>query len=146
MKQQKSAALGFAKTGLAVSVALVTSAAAPAFAQLEEVLVTAQKREQSVQDVPSSVAAFSEDMLEKSQTRNFDDLSQIASGIEITASGDGFGSIIKIRGVGNNSFVPAIRPANFSAFFLNRSPCFRDIKYDHFSHLHLIATCNYTGI
>lgn len=111
MKQKKSAPLSFAKTGIAIAVALVTSAATPAFAQLEEVIVTAQKRQQTVQDVPSSVAAFSEDMLAKSQTRNFDDLSQIASGIEITASGDGFGSIIKIRGVGNNAFAPSIRPA-----------------------------------
>ena len=81
------------------------------FAQLEEVLVTAQKRTQTVQDVPSSVAAFSEEMLDKSNTRNFGDLGKIASGLTMTPSGDGFGSIIKIRGVGNNAFAPAIRPS-----------------------------------
>jgi len=109
MIQIKSTPLLFAKTGIAAAIAVASSTAS--YAQLEEVLVTAQKRQQTVQDVPSSVAAFNEDMLTKSQTRNFDDLSQIASGMEITASGDGFGSIIKIRGVGNNSFAPAIRPA-----------------------------------
>ncbi|MEH6569747.1 MAG: TonB-dependent receptor, partial [Halioglobus sp.] len=111
MKQLKPAPLSFARTGIALSVALVTSTATPAFAQLEEVVVTAQKREQSVQDVPSSVAAFSEDMLDKSNTRNFGDLGNIASGLTITPSADGFGSVIKIRGVGNNAFAPAIRPA-----------------------------------
>ncbi len=109
MKATKPAQTLISKTAIAVAVAVASTTTA--YAQLEEVLVTAQKREQSVQDVPSSVAAFSEDMLEKSQTRNFDDLSQIASGMEITPSGDGFGSIIKIRGVGNNAFAPSIRPA-----------------------------------
>ncbi len=103
-----------------LAAALGTVMAPGAMAQLEEVIVTAQKREQSVQDVPGSVAAFSEEMLEKSQTRNFDDLSQIASGIEVTPSSDGFGSVIKIRGVGNNAFAPSIRPA--VGIFLDEIP------------------------
>ncbi|MEH6583136.1 MAG: TonB-dependent receptor [Halioglobus sp.] len=107
MKQLAPAPLLLARTAIAVAVATAT----PAFAQLEEVVVTAQKREQSVQDVPSSVAAFSEDMLDKSNTRNFGDLGNIASGLTMTPSADGFGSVIKIRGVGNNSFAPSIRPA-----------------------------------
>ncbi|MBA6412270.1 hypothetical protein H2508_04015 [Parahaliea sp. F7430] len=45
--------------------------AAPVNAQLEEVLVTAQKRTQTIQDVPSSVSAISADMLEKTNTRDF---------------------------------------------------------------------------
>jgi len=98
------------KTAMATAIALLTS---PVMAQmqLEEVIVTAQKRVQSVQDVPSSVAAFSEEMLDKSNSRNFSDLGNIASGLTITPSADGFGSIIKIRGVGNNAFAPSIRPA-----------------------------------
>lgn len=39
--------------------------AAPAIAMLEEVIVTAQKRAESVQDVPISIQAFSGDQLEK---------------------------------------------------------------------------------
>jgi iron complex outermembrane recepter protein len=96
------------KTLLAAALATATT---PALAQLEEVIVTAQKREQTVQDVPSSVAAFSAEMLEKTNSRNFSDLGKIASGLTLTPSPDGFGAIIKIRGVGNNAFAPAIRPA-----------------------------------
>ena len=98
------------KTAIATAIALLT---APVMAQmqLEEVVVTAQKREQTLQDVPGSVSAFSEEMLSKSNTRNFGDLGQITSGMTITPSPDGFSSIIKIRGVGNNAFAPAIRPA-----------------------------------
>jgi len=95
----------------ALSAALSATLAAPVSAQLEEVLVTAQKRTQTVQDVPSSVSALSADMLAKTNTRDFSDLNKIASGITVTGGADGFGKVIRIRGVGTNSFVPAIRPA-----------------------------------
>lgn len=36
---------------------------------LEEVIVTAQKREQSLQDVPIAVAAFSNEMLQKQASK-----------------------------------------------------------------------------
>jgi iron complex outermembrane receptor protein len=87
------------------------SASAQADLVLEEVIVTAQKREQTVQDVPSSVNAFTEEMLSKSNTRSFSDLNNIASGVTITGGPGGFGQVIRIRGVGTNAFVPAIRPA-----------------------------------
>ena len=78
---------------------------------LEEVIVTAQKRQQTIQDVPASVAAISAEMLEQTNTTNFTDLSKITSGVNIDGGQDGFGAIIRIRGAGNNSFAPAIRPS-----------------------------------
>jgi len=107
------------KTAMATAIALITT---PVMAQmqLEEVIVTAQKRQQTIQDVPSSVAAISEEMLEKTNSREFSDLNNITSGITITGGADGFGKVIRIRGVGTNSFVPAIRPA--VGIFLNEVP------------------------
>ena len=96
----------------AIASALVM--ASPAFGQqamLEEVIVTAQKRQQTIQDVPASVAAISAEMLEQTNTTNFTDLGKITSGVNINGGQDGFGGIIRIRGVGNNSFAPAIRPS-----------------------------------
>ena len=87
---------------------------------MEEVLVTAQKREQSLQDVPASVAAISEELLEKTVTNNFGDLTNITSGINIQAGADGFGNNMRIRGAGTNAFVPAIRPS--LGIFLNEIP------------------------
>ena len=109
------------KTALAAALA---AAALPTLAQeqlaLEEVVVTAQKREQSLQDIPGSVAAFSEQMLSDSNTRQFSDLNNIASGITITGDADGFGGIIRIRGVGGNAFAPIIRPS--VGIFLDEVP------------------------
>ena len=88
--------------------------------QLEEVIVTAQKRQQTLQDVPVSVAVIGSDDLQKTVTNNFNDLAKITSGIALTGGQDGFGKIIRIRGVGTNAFVPSIRPA--VGIFLNEIP------------------------
>jgi len=56
---------------LAVSASSLALAAVPAFAQdstvIEELVVTAQKKEESIQDVPIAVSAFSQDALAKSK-------------------------------------------------------------------------------
>ena len=43
-------------------------------AQLEEVVVTAQKREQSLQDVPSSITAIGGDRIQDAAINSFNDL------------------------------------------------------------------------
>ena len=54
------------RTTLATAVAAVAlSLPMTAFAQLEEVIVTAQKRSESLQDVPISIDAFSGDELQE---------------------------------------------------------------------------------
>ena len=88
--------------------------------QLEEVLVTAQKRQQTLQDVPVSVAVIGSDDLQKTVTNNFNDLAKITSGVSLIGGQDGFNKVIRIRGVGANTFVPAIRPA--VGIFLNEIP------------------------
>ena len=110
MKTTTCIPLKVRKTAIAASLLM----AMPVMGQqlmLEEVIVTAQKREQTIQDVPASVAAISSEMLERTNTTNFTDLGKITSGVTINGGQDGFGNIIRIRGVGNNSFAPAIRPA-----------------------------------
>ncbi len=60
--------------GLAISLAIGVSAT-PALAQLEEVIVTAQKRAEPLQSTPLSVAAYSEDALEARGISSLADLS-----------------------------------------------------------------------
>ena len=59
----------FQRSGLPVLVSAAIAAVVPsiASAQLEEVLVTAERREASVQDVPIAVSAYNEEMIEKLQ-------------------------------------------------------------------------------
>ena len=110
MQTTKRIPLMVSKTAIATSL-LMTMPVMGQQLMLEEVIVTAQKRQQTIQDVPASVAAISSEMLERTNTTNFTDLGKITSGVTINGGQDGFGNIIRIRGVGNNSFAPAIRPA-----------------------------------
>lgn len=78
--------------------------ASTAHAQIEEIVVTAQKREQSLNDVPVAVTAFTgEDMKQLGQTQPID-LAGQTPGLSI---GNALGSsnpAITVRGVGINDF------------------------------------------
>jgi len=65
---------------------------------LEEVVVTAQKRSESTQDVPFSVAAMTEQGIERSGSGNIVELARNISGLTITDLGPGQ-SQVAIRGI-----------------------------------------------
>lgn len=67
-----------------ISLAIIAAAlSTQAFAQqLEEVVVTAQKRSQSIQDVPISISAFTASELEKAGISTYDDLGLVTPGLQ----------------------------------------------------------------
>lgn len=85
---------------LAVTSAIALSAlAVPAFAQIEEIIVTAQKREESMQSVPIAVTAFDSDALKDKQIDDFSDLQFNTPSVYFTR-GNFDSSNIVIRGIG----------------------------------------------
>jgi iron complex outermembrane receptor protein len=52
-------------------------------AQLEEVVVTAQKREQSLQDAPIAITAFGQNELEQKGVRDLVDLGTFAPNVKV---------------------------------------------------------------
>jgi iron complex outermembrane receptor protein len=72
---------------------------------LEEVVVTATKRAENLQDVPISVAAFSGDMLAAMGVDDPTDLQAITPGLTYN-SATGF-SIVYLRGVGSDAYLMA---------------------------------------
>jgi len=93
---------------LSVAVLLASGlAAGNALAQLEEVIVTAQKREQSLQDTPISITAFSEADIEAKRISNVKDLANFVPNVQIVESPGGTsGATIAIRGA--STINPAI--------------------------------------
>ena len=83
--------------------AIVVFSLAPflsAFGQaLEEVVVTAQKREQSVQDISLSISAFGEVELREYGFKNLFDIAQHAPNVQITSFYDHSKPEIAIRGM-----------------------------------------------
>lgn len=67
---------------------------------IESVIVTAQKREQNLQDVPIVVTAVSEQLLQDTGVRDIKDLSLLAPGLLVTSSSNESLTTARIRGIG----------------------------------------------
>jgi iron complex outermembrane receptor protein len=72
--------------------------------QLEEVTVTAQKREQNLQDVGISIAAFSQENLKDMGVTSVAQLGSMVPGVNIFQFGQDATTTITIRGVSQNDF------------------------------------------
>ncbi len=59
---------------------------APRSAALEEIVVTAQRREERLQEVPIAVTAFSQDQIESRGIQRIDDLNSLSPGLQISRS------------------------------------------------------------
>lgn len=107
---------------IAVALASISSAATNVFAQapaaqdsdniLGEVIVTAQFREQNVQDTPLSITAVSAELLEARNQTNITEITSQAPNVTLKQQGATFGPSIaaSIRGIGQVDFNPALEP------------------------------------
>ena len=77
---------------------------------LEEVIVTAQKRSQSLQDVPMSVSALSGDLAAEAAITDAQDLVQYTPNVKFTASNPQYSSTM-IRGFGSPPLARNIEPS-----------------------------------
>lgn len=68
---------------------------------LEEVVVTANRREESIQEVPMSVTAFSSEFFKDSGVTNLTGLEQYTPSLKITPGTDSNSTSIRIRGIGS---------------------------------------------
>lgn len=94
---------------LAASMGLAGSHAGAA--QLEEVMVTAQKRVQSVQDIPISITAVSGDTLQNAVVTDIFDLRVVVPSLEIRAvDPPSQGTSFAIRGLGTSVFNMGFEP------------------------------------
>ena len=67
---------------------------------IEEVIVTAEKREENLLDVPVTLTAFSAQMIEELGMTNQDDLEQMVPGLQFQDEGQLTGQGTTIRGIG----------------------------------------------
>ena len=70
---------------------------------LDEVIVTAQKRQQSLQDVPLSVSAFTGDMLKEGRMADIRGIVDFTPGFSGNTE-DGFTDALSMRGIATNDF------------------------------------------
>ena len=100
----------------AILLLLITSSISIAQVALEEMVVTSQKREQNLLDVPSALQAFSGDMLEDAGLRDTDDLINMVPDMLMSGEDSGRANIW-LRGIGSTKFDIGSEGSN--AFFVD---------------------------
>lgn len=96
--------------GFVVVLALSMCGASASAQLLEEITVTAQKREQSAQDVGISMSVFSEEQLRALGVTNAKDLANLTAGVLINME-YGFAPVFTIRGINTNDHVTSTPPS-----------------------------------
>lgn len=88
---------------------------APAFAEVEEITVTARKREEALQDVPIAIQAFSAKQVEKFAAADLTKIGEMATQVFLLPGASGQGASFRVRGIGN----PALDPGLESSVAVN---------------------------
>jgi len=78
---------------------------------LEEILVTATKREQSLQDVAVAVTALSDDFIKEAQINSSEDLTFLVPSLNLQKGSNARQTSFNIRGIGTQSFSTAVEPS-----------------------------------
>jgi iron complex outermembrane receptor protein len=97
---------------------LLLAMSAPAFAQtksdsvsLEEVVVTAQKRSENVQNVPLAVSVVTARQLESAGVREFTDVSRVAPSLTIRQADQPINASVALRGIGTFAYGIGVEPS-----------------------------------
>lgn len=91
--------------------------------EIEQIVVTAEKRNESLQDLSQAVTALTAKDLDNKYISSFVDLSAIAPGVTV-AKNEGFKTIISIRGVGNEANQNATANPSVSYHMVRYLYCF----------------------
>ncbi len=94
------------KTVLSLAIA-VSSCATFASEVMEEVIVTARQQAEGLQDVPVTIAAMTEEDLDRYNITNLSDAAKMVPNMVIAQGGSGNGSTLRLRGIGSSSISAA---------------------------------------
>jgi iron complex outermembrane recepter protein len=97
------AALGATAIGVMPSSAQAQQGDAPQVGGLEEILVTARKRAESVQDVPVAVTAVTAAMIDRYDLTSLERLASSMPQLNIGRASNGSGAQITLRGIGSQA-------------------------------------------
>lgn len=83
---------------------------------IDEIIVTAQKRSESVQDVPAAVSAFNSEQLTRTHATQLQDFAAYMPGINITTGGSPGQTAVTLRGIA------AVGPGSVVGTYIDETP------------------------
>lgn len=120
--------IGASLTVLAMSGAAAQAQQDPeqAVSASEDIIVTARRKDERLQDVPTTINAVTADTIEKLNLREFRDIQNVVPGLQLTNASNGFSAGATVRGVKfdiDTGGLPAVE------FYLNDAPMESNILF-----------------
>jgi iron complex outermembrane receptor protein len=111
--------LSYNRKTLSIAVLLASGlSAGPALAQLEEVIVTAQKRAQSLQDIPIAISAYNAENIEAMGLINAQDVGLASPSLQMPAYPTNSNNLaLFIRGIGNADSVVLTKDPTVGVYY-----------------------------
>lgn len=78
---------------------------------LEEIIVTAQRRQQNLQQLSMGLTVLDSRNLEEANIRKFEDIVNMAPSVSVTSDSSGNGASFNVRGVGSQAFGATVEPS-----------------------------------
>lgn len=88
-----------------------SSTQAPTPADTDEIIVTAQKRPENIQNVPLAVQVLTSAQLQSSGVRDFADLNRVAPSLVVRPAENPVNASVSIRGIGTFAFSIGVEPS-----------------------------------
>ena len=111
-KRQLFVACIAASAGVLIDSSALAQGSATSSDAIEEVVVTAQKREQNLQDVGISISAFTAENLRAMNVQQSSEIARLTPGVHIAGSNGGQTTNFTIRGVTQSDFAGGIEGPN----------------------------------
>ena len=100
---------------------------------IEEIIVTARQQDESLQDVPVTIAVMSEQDLERYNITTLVDAAKMVPNMAISQGGSGNGSNLRLRGIGSSSISAAFDHSiaiNIDGVVVNRVRFIQNAYFD----------------
>jgi outer membrane receptor protein involved in Fe transport len=141
MRNNKSKTFRLSTLSAAVASTLISGYATAQQAMLEEVLVTATRRSESLQDIPINITALNNTMIERNRLTDLTDIARVVPGMTVVDQGPRSSNILTVRGL-NVSNVTATDGSNDGggtvATYVGEIPLYVDLKLNDMERVEVL--------
>lgn len=108
---------------------------------LEEVMVTATRRAQSLQDIPINITALSADTIERNRLTDLTDIARVVPGMTVIDQGPRSSSTLTVRGLSTSSITATDQTNNGGgtvATYVGEIPLYIDLKLNDMERVEVL--------
>ena len=139
---QKKSAFKISALSAAVASTLIPAEVLAQDPQLEEVIVTATRRAQSVQDIPINITALGSDLIERQRITNLSGIAKVVPGLTLVDQGPRSGNTLTVRGLSADSIGPTDQDnsgGGLVATYVGEIPFYIDLKLEDINRVEVLV-------